>query len=319
MIDICVHKNTAYLYLENPDNYIRYFKVTINGKLRDILTYQNNESGEALRKLHNAFAGYISFKYRTAASSFAYKKGKGIVDCVKCHLDGEFFLKTDIHAYFDSITYDNMLECLKKLRIEEDIREDVEFIARACFYCGRLPLGFTSSPVLSDLFLSFLDFKYQEIPDITYTRYADDFIISTNGQDAIKRLDSFKTLMSGDLEKLGLTLNSKKTYTRHLKSSGDALHVLGINIVRTDSGRNRITVSDSYVRETSKLLCDWLSGNQHKEVVFFFQVLFGRISFIKQCSNESFEKLKKMVRVKCGYDGPFTRKVLKGNKASIVL
>ena len=298
-------------YLQAPEEYIRFFDVNINGKLRHLVTYQANEKGARLRILHTNFAQYLSTRYRRASSSYAYAKGKNILDCVKRHLQGEVFLKTDIHAYFDSITYENMTACISKLKLIREDMDTISLIAKACFYDGRLPLGFTSSPVLSDLYLVRLDRKYQKNKQLTYTRYADDFIISASGPDARVNLVAFRLQMEKDLDHLDLQLNRKKTYIRHLKNPGDAIHVLGVNIVRTDKMINRITISDRYVRDTCKALCAWIKNPQSDADQELFSKLYGRISFIKQCSKSSYDKLQKMTQIKCGYNGPLTAKALK--------
>ena len=149
-------------YLKAPEEYVRMFCVRINGKLRHLITYRLNEKGRALRNLHTNFAKFLGGSYKQARSSYAYRKGKNILDCVKRHLKSDIFLKTDIHAYFDSVTYANMIERIKTLRLGKAEADIVSLITEACFYEGRLPLGFTSSPVLSDLFLEPLDREYQK-------------------------------------------------------------------------------------------------------------------------------------------------------------
>ena len=300
-------------YLEAPEEYVRFFDVRINGKLRHLVTYQANEKGRNLRFLHTDFAQFLSTKYRQASSSYAYAKKKNILNCVNRHLNGEMFLKTDIKSYFDSITYENMINRIKKLRIDKEDIDNVALIAKACFYQGRLPLGFCSSPVLSDLYLVSLDRKYQKDKAVTYTRYADDFILSASGQDARENLIACRIQMEKDLDLLDLQLNRKKTYIRHLKSTGDAIHVLGLNIVRTDSDTNRITVSDQYIRSTCMDLCEWICRPELDNDIEYFSRLFGRISFIRQCSSDSYKKLQKMTKIKCGYVGPLTAKALKKN------
>lgn len=306
--------DTAESYLQNPEEYIRLFSVTINGKLRHLVTYQPNEKGRNLRILHTNFSQYLSTKYRQCRSSYAYAKGRNILECVNRHLNAEIFLKTDIHAYFDSISCEKMIARIGQLHIPKENMEKVALFAKACFYQNRLPLGFTSSPLLSDLFLVTLDRKYQKNKKITYTRYADDFILSASGAEAEADLLAFQAQLEKDLDLLNLQLNHKKTYLRSLQKTGDAIHVLGVNIVRTDTRSNRITISDRYIRETCKALCEWLGKPELENDSELFSKLYGRISFIKQCSNSSFDKLRKMTKIKCGYDGPLTAKALKGSQ-----
>ncbi len=215
------------------------------------------------------------------------------------------------NAYFDSITYENMMKRIGKLRIKNEDMEMVSLLAKACFYQDRLPLGFTSSPVLSDLYLVTLDRKNQKNKQITYTRYADDFIISAAGPEANAAIAAFRLQIEKDLDALDLELNRKKTYLRQLKMPGDAIHVLGMNIVRTEDDANRITISDRYVRETCKVLCDWITNTASDKNPDEFARIYGRVCFIRQCSRSSYDKLRKMVKIKCGYNGLLSAKALK--------
>ncbi len=305
--------DVAAAYLCEPDNYVRRFQVNINGKLRHLVTYMPTAEGRSLRELHTVFARYLQSRYKHARSSFAYTKGMNIKGCIECHLYGTVFLKTDIHSYFDSVTFENMMKRMKLLREPKDRMETLARITQACFYNDRLPLGFTSSPVLSDYYLAALDRQYQKMDGITYTRYADDYIVSAKGPNATENLNLFLLRMGRDLAALGLELNRKKTYVRHLNKPGDAIHVLGVNIVRTDYDRNRVTVSDRYIRKVCRNLCDWITTeNREKNDEETFLRLNGQIAFIKNHSMGSYDKLRKMTRIKCGYDGPITAKALRG-------
>lgn len=288
---------TAKDYLAAPEEFVRLINVTINGKLRDLITYVPNANGYRLRKLHRRYAAYLNSCYQRSDASYAYAKKKNIVMCVNNHLKATVFLKTDIHKYFDSVSLERMLERVRKL----GKGKDVDLVTKACFYQGRLPMGFISSPVLSDLFLVDLDQKYSQNTKIIYTRYADDFIVSGNGLDAQKELDAFRAVLEQDLKALGLELNRKKTYIRTLSMAGDAIHVLGVNIVKTETDTNRITVSDRYIRKTCKALCAWINGDRGTDPEETWSKLAGQIAFIRQCSADSYAKLQKMTRVKSGY------------------
>lgn len=286
-------------YIAEPDAFIRTVDVTINGKLRHLITYMPNEKGWALRCVHKAFASYLQRRYRPSAASFAYIKKKNIVMCVKQHLHGTVFLKTDIHAYFDSVSEERMIKRIRELRRAKGDWETIELLTKASFYKGHLPIGFITSPVLSDLFLVTLDRKYKKVANVTYTRYADDFIVSATGENARKSLADFRLRLEQDLGELDLELNRKKTYIRTLKIAGDAIHVLGLNIVKTEMPTNRITVSDRYIRKTCKDICTWFeNGNANDDITL--AKIRGQIAFIRQCSADSYRKLEKMVQIKCG-------------------
>jgi hypothetical protein len=304
--------DTALEYNKSPDCFIRTIDVMINGKLRHLITYMPNEKGYALRKLHEHYSEYLQRHYRPSSASYAYRKKKNIVMCANQHLSSTVFFKTDIHAYFDSISEDRMLKRIYRLHLVKLDRSVLAEITKACFYQGRLPIGFVTSPVLSDIFLVTLDRKYAKNKNVVYTRYADDFIVSTSGENSHKKLIAFRLQMEQDLGYLDLELNRKKTYIRTLAVPGDAIHVLGLNIVKTETNTNRITISDRYVRKTCKAICAWLTGaDPGADPDATFAKVYGQISFIRQCSANSYSKLQHMTKVKCGYTGEWTSDALK--------
>ena len=304
--------DTAREYNVSPDDFIRTIDVTINGKLRHLITYVPNEKGYALRKLHDHFSSYLQGRYRPSTASYAYMKKKNIAMCASKHLSSNVFFKTDIHAYFDSISEERMLKRIHRLQCVKLDWDVLTELTKACFYQGRLPIGFITSPVLSDLFLVTLDNKYAKCKKVVYTRYADDFIVSASGENAQRDLIAFRLQLEQDLAELDLELNRKKTYIRTLSVPGDAIHVLGLNIVKTETDTNRITISDRYVRKTCMAICAWLKGeNQENDPDSTFAKIYGQISFIRQCSTASYAKLQRMTKVKCGYRGDWTVEALK--------
>ena len=171
-------------------------------------------------------------------------------------------------------------------------------ILSACFYDGTLPLGFASSPAISDFFLHEVDRRMSMVSGIVYTRYADDFLISSMNIGAQFVLENAYKVLRGEVERLGLELNDEKTFYRPLKNVGDSIHFLGLNLVRTGYPFNRITVSNSYIRETSKQLAGAIMNADQKA----YEAVRGRIAFIAMCSDESMEKFKKLVSLKLKLD-----------------
>ncbi len=291
-------------YVANEEDFLRHFVVVINGKRRKLVTYAKGEKGNALRELHTYVSKYIRNLYKQSPASFAYAKNKNIIDCLKVHGKSSAFLKTDIHSYFDSITYDGTQCVLNKYKRYQKNSDKMNVLLKACFYNGRLPLGFVSSPVISDIFLVALDRKYSHRKDVLYTRYADDFIISSTEMNSEIKLKEVCDELKNDLQHQDLFLNHKKTYIRTLKQNGDAIHLLGVNLVKTDGSDNRITVSDRYIRKTCRGLSELLNfSGDSEEKEELFNTVCGQISFIQMCSHDSMNKLQKMVYVKCGYSG----------------
>lgn len=301
---------TAVDYIENPEKYICKYVVSINSKKRHIVTYRDGDYGIALRNLHYQFIKTFMELYVSSPQSFAYKKKHDIVSCLNQHLMNDTFLKADIHSYFDSISYENTLRKIKPVITKKagktgEANEILATILKACFYEDKLPIGFRSSPIISDFYLNAFDKEMAKIDGVKYTRYADDFIISAKGKNAENLLAKTKETLIENLEKENLELNLKKTYIRKLKQPGDAIHVLGLNIVKSNKVKNRITVSDRYIRKTCRDLCDLMSKSESLEKAELkkaFAFVNGEISFIEHSSKDSYEKLKKMFRIKSGLE-----------------
>ena len=93
--------------------------------------------------------------------------------------------------------------------------------------------------------------------------------------------------------------------------------MLGLNIVKTETDTNRITISDRYVRKTCKALCAWLNGDRLlDDPDSEFAKIYGQISFIRQCSADSYAKLQRMAKVKYGYNGAWTAESTKSKNES---
>lgn len=301
-------------YIAHPEEFIRTFTVVINGKRRNIITYQPNEKGAKLRNLQRLFVCVLHGLHQPSEHSYAYKEGTSTKACLEHHLTNGHFLKTDIHAFFDSVSFELLRE--KVFALSPMMRRQHAYwtkILSACFYEGKMPIGFVSSPMLSDIFLKDVDERFGNMEGISYTRYADDFIVSAAGDDAEKRLQAVLDELKGEIEARQLELNKKKTYFRHLRQEGDAIHVLGLNLVRTAGETNRITVSDRFIRETSMELCQLMQEKKQLndwEARKRFCTVMGKVGYITYASEQSTRKLQKMLWVKTGKDIPLDYKSL---------
>ena len=298
---IKIHKSIAEKYVNDPDAYVRTFTVQINGKKRHIITYKADTNGAALRHFHTYVANLIPLCYESMPNSFAYKRGMGILPCLEQHLESNTFLKTDIHEFFNSINYEKLTDLVLEDSVCKRNKNLVKLTLKACFYEGHMPIGFVTSPVLSDLYLHKIDRHFLGKETVIYSRYADDFIIS--GNDNTGNLQTVKSELTDMLLEYGLSLNKKKTYYRIIDKPGDAIHVLGLNLVNSAPAPNRITVSDKYIRETSKEICEYLCESKcmtFEEKEYRRAGVNGKIEFIRHCSASSYKKLDKMVRVKYG-------------------
>ncbi len=281
-------------YLADPDKYTKVHIVPMNGKVRKLRAYADNKEGKRLRELHESVARFVWDAFQTSKMSYAYKKGRSIVDCVGAHINGKIFLKTDIHAFFDSTKLSTFLSMFFKSPKFVADKQKLTTIFSACFYDGTLPLGFASSPAISDFFLHEVDRRMSMVSGIVYTRYADDFLLSAMNVGAQFVLENAFKVLRSEIEKLGLELNERKTFYRPLKNVGDSIHFLGLNLVRTSYSFNRITVSNSYLKQTSIELASAIQNSDQKA----YEAARGKIAFISMSSPDSMEKFERLVEIK---------------------
>lgn len=125
--------------------------------------------------------------HHTAA--FGYVEGRAPADVSKKHQfnSSNWWLLTDIHDFFGSITYEFVLNTLSNLYPYSEILKQ-EMGAKAlknalkiCFLNNGLPQGTVISPFLTNLVM--IPFDYMMSKDLrgdyVYTRYSDDIQISS--------------------------------------------------------------------------------------------------------------------------------------------
>ena len=98
------------------------------------------------------------------------------------------------------------------------------------------------SPLLSNIYLDLMD-KFLESKDISFVRYADDFIVLFENE---KDVNAFKPILEKFLQTLDLNLESEKTKITHVN---DGFVFLGVNFV----GKNRFVDNDRLQKSISKM------------------------------------------------------------------
>lgn len=127
---------------------------------------------------------------------FSYRKGFSAVNAVEKHKHGRYFFQTDISSFFDSI--DSYLAKTVILAGAEsspisDINQHIDRIIELIFIDGSLPVGLPASAPLSNAILFQFDNEMERVCnnlELTYSRYADDIIISGQKQENLSEIDN---------------------------------------------------------------------------------------------------------------------------------
>lgn len=151
-----------------------------------------------------------SVLYKMAPTKFAHGfiHGRSIVSCAKEHTGKKFVLKLDLKNFFPSISRDMVYGAMFSELTPENVKIIIPAI-ELCLMDGRLPQGAPTSPAISNIVCKPLDMVLYGIAErfgLTYTRYADDLIFSSNDDTIYKVIPIIKST----IVKFGLVVNEKK-------------------------------------------------------------------------------------------------------------
>ena len=235
-------------YLINPDKYVFPFVIKEKNKERTIITYNKGQYGSALRKYHENSLDWFNENIADRNEySYAYHKGVRCADAIREHLKSNFFIKLDIHKFFESITEDLFFELYG-----DYFNKKITKMIKACFYKGSLSIGFVTSPAISDYFMKGFDKKMaayvKEHPETHYSRYSDDILLSSEETDDETSLNNLFDLVKCELEALHLEINSQKLQRIKLSyQEHNSLSYLGLGISKLDDIDNKVTISKRYI------------------------------------------------------------------------
>ena len=240
--------------VQHPDVVIRYIKT--KNKTRKLATYRSDDCD--LRIKHETMNKFISERFIPSVFTKGYVKNRSIYHNAAAHLYNDYYIMMDIKDFFPHICHKQLSEKLfyeLNLKQEGQIsRKECNDIVEMCSISSRgLPLGFVTSPLLSNIYMKEFDgifygkLKKLGLPNVIYTRYADDLTISFKS-DSIEKMqtyeDSIVEIATALLSRYGLQLNIKKTRSYNMNISNH-VRVTGVNITKQDNGSRRLTVGRS--------------------------------------------------------------------------
>ena len=176
---------------------------------------------------------YVFNFFEVAPNVHSYTKNRNTLTAVSLHRNNRYFYQTDISKFFEhvdkKIVSKTITERLGNAPIT-DLPEHHEKILEYVAYCGYLPIGFSSSPSISNAALFDFDTKvslYCGERGITYTRYSDDLILSSTDRGS---LDNCEEVVSSILQsEFNPNASLNKAKTRRPRK-GAKIKILGINI-----------------------------------------------------------------------------------------
>lgn len=143
----------------------------------------------------------------------AFRKGVSILDNAKAHLGNPYMIRYDIMNFFDTVGKEKVKDELARRDFDASL---TKIILKWCFGGGHLPQGAPTSPFLANLVCTNLDKRFSALAQIigaTYTRYADDIIISGD-----KEIVKYRTLFKRIIRTEKFVINYYKTRVTVLDS-----------------------------------------------------------------------------------------------------
>lgn len=274
-----------------------------SGGLRKI-DAPNAELMDALRRLKTIFEEDFHALYHTSA--FAYIKNRSTIDAVKRHQlnESKWFGKYDLSNFFGSTTLSFVMEMFSmvfpfsEVIKDETGKKELRDALELAFLDGGLPQGTPISPLITNIMMIPIDFKFaNELRDYNhqhfiYTRYADDFLISSKYTFSFKVIEKYISKVLGDFK---APFSIKPEKTRYGSSAGSNWN-LGVMLNKD----NNITVGHRKKRQFQAMLhsfiMDTLNGREWP--VDEVQTLEGYRNYYRMVESEAIDGIIKHVNEK---------------------
>lgn len=269
LIDKLVAFNTATEELRQKPRHELYSEFHIpkrSGGLRKI-DAPEPELMDALRRLKTIFEEDFGALYHTSA--FAYIKQRCTIDAVKRHQANEskWFGKYDLSNFFGSTTLDYVMKMFAMVfPFSEVVKDEVGYTAlrdalELAFLDGGLPQGTPISPIITNIMMIPVDFKLANglreynHQRFIYTRYADDFLISSKYTFSFREIERF---IVSTLQEFEAPFTIKPEKTRYGSSAGSNWN-LGVMLNKD----NEITVGYKKKRQFQAMISNYVKDRQN--------------------------------------------------------
>ena len=257
----------------------------------------NDELMDALRKLKTIFENDFKALYHTSA--FAYIRKRSIVDVTKRHQANEsnWYAKFDLHGFFPSTTLDFVLRQFSMIYPFSEVIRDPNGLRQMrdalelAFLDGGLPQGTPISPLITNIMMIPIDFKLSNAlrdydrQRFVYTRYADDFQISSRYDFSYREVES---LIENVLAEFHAPFSINKEKTRYGSRSGHNF-MLGMCINKD----NEITVGYKKKRQframLSSFVLDTVNGTPWD--ISDVQVLDGYRNYYRMVEGDTIDEI----------------------------
>ncbi len=289
--------------VERRSLYNTFYIPKKSGGLRRI-DAPNDDLMNALRMLKGIFEQDFGALYHTTA--FAYIKKRCTIDAVKRHQqnNSKWFGKLDLHNFFGSTNLDFVMQMFSMVFPFSEVvkhpagREELRKALELGFLNGGLPQGTPISPLITNVMMIPVDFKLSNAlrnfkdNHFVYTRYADDFIISSRHDFNVRDVEK---LIVDTLGAYNAPFNINSSKTRYGSSAGSNWN-LGVMLNKD----NEITVGYKKKRQFQSMLTNYVNdrNNGSPWSCEDIQVMKGLYSYYKMVEGETIDAIVEHINKK---------------------
>ncbi|EMS71283.1 reverse transcriptase domain-containing protein [Ruminiclostridium cellobioparum] len=229
------------------------------------------------------------------------------------HIKKTSYLRADIKGFFDTITIDQVKVMLKEFI---NIDEVIDIIIDIVMLDDKLPQGAVTSPSISNAIFKRIDqriTKYCQEFDVSYTRYADDMLFSSDKIDFGKD-NFFYSMIKKIMKENGFECNYNKKKTENGKMC------LGGFVIQND-----VHLSRAKLNNINKLIYFFRENkNFNSNKYSVDRQILGRANWLQEVTDlklkvkgsiKTFETVIQLLDYLCGYRA-FLISIVKNNISS---
>ena len=223
------------------------------------------------------------FESRQISDSYACRKGKGLDACLKRTVEFcgryEWYLKMDVHKYFDSIPHDRLKALLRRFFKDGFLLGFFDAIIDSYQKNpgSGIPIGNLTSQYFANAYLGVLDHHVKEVLRVKgYARYMDDFVVFAKSRDEMKELRDKIIGFCGEVLGLGMNASRMNRCSAGLHFLGYVMRQDGIRLTLRAKRRFRVKLAIADKEESqSKAQALVAFTERAKAVGFRRKVIFG--------------------------------------------
>ena len=251
-----------------------------------------------LKVYHNFLNLFLLEKLRTNTDVvFSYRKGVNVYQAVSKHAANKYFFQTDLLRFFPSIDVSLVRSTIigsSDCTPIADILDHVERILELVTVNESLPVGFSTSPLISNACLFEFDNAFQkfcEEREFAYTRYSDDLIVSSKNKGDLVSIEEVLQTLLAEFFNGKIALNQGKTKFTH---TGRKIKLLGMVILPN----GKVTVDMSFKKHLEVLIHFYLKDRAKflimvdSDLKGGMEKLSGYLSYVNTVDNDYLNKLR---------------------------